>query len=70
METIVRLPGVITISRTTGEITKHYENVDIMAHKDVFLGLMRLGRRWIENGIINIEEEEHPDEKRFSGKPD
>ena len=62
----VRLPYLITISRTTGEITKHYEDVDIMAHKDIFLGLIRLGRHLIEDGIVK-EEDFH--EKQLSCQP-
>lgn len=63
MDTIVRLPGVITVSRTTGEITKHYEDVDVMKHKDVFLGLIRLGRRL-------MEKEEAQNEERVFSQPD
>ena len=63
METIVRLPGVITVSRTTGEITKHYEDVDVMAHKDVFLGLIRLAERI-------MMKEANQNEKCVSGQPD
>lgn len=60
----VRLPVLITVSRTTGEITKHYEDVDIMAHKDVFLGLVRLGRHYIETGLVKEEDLSH--EKQLS----